>query len=50
MIKVKATYFTDEEKRSLINELKCSFKILKVSKEYNIEGQYRRIHIDLETK
>ncbi|WP_034869431.1 hypothetical protein [Clostridium lundense] len=47
MIKIKAVYSTENEKERLLQELKTSFEVLKVSKEYKNEGQYRRIHIDL---
>lgn len=50
MIKIKALYSTENEKDKLLIELKEGFQILKVSKEYKKEGQYRRIHINLENK
>lgn len=50
MIKIKALYSTEEEKNKLLNELRETFQILKVSKEYKKEGLYRRIHIDIENK
>ncbi|MBN3348308.1 hypothetical protein CF050_15845 [Clostridium botulinum] len=50
MIKIKAIYSKEEDKKKLIQELKTNFNILQVSKEYKKEGQHRRIYIDLEQK
>jgi hypothetical protein len=45
--KIKALYANETVKEKLINALKLSFEIKKVSKVYEKEGPYKRIHIDL---
>ncbi|MBN3375842.1 hypothetical protein [Clostridium botulinum] len=50
MIKIKAMYSKEGDKEKLLQELKTSFNIMKVSREYKKEGQHRRIYIDLEQK
>ena len=48
MIKLKLLYSNQEEKESLLTEIGKTFIILKVSKEYQSQGQYKRIHVELE--
>lgn len=50
MIKIKAVYSTEDDKNKLLQTLKESFKVIKISKEYKKEGPYRRTHIDLRNK
>ncbi|WP_164967902.1 hypothetical protein [Clostridium tetani] len=49
-IKIKAMYLKEDDREKLLQGLRTSFKVLKVSKEYKKEGQHRRIYIDLEQK
>lgn len=50
MIKIKAIYSMEDDKERLLQELSTSFEVVKVSKVYKNEGQYKRIHIDLKQK
>lgn len=50
MIKVKVSYSSEAEKEKMIAAFENTFKIKNISKEYNKEGQYRRIHIELQEK
>lgn len=50
MIKIKASYSSEQEKEKFVEGLKNTFQVFKVSKEYRKSGSYKRIHIDLENK
>lgn len=48
MIKIKAMYSTEDDKNKLLQTLRESFKVIKVSKEYIKEGPCKRIYINLQ--
>ncbi|AGK95184.1 hypothetical protein [Clostridium pasteurianum] len=47
MIRIKASYSNEAEKKKIIAAFNGIFKIKSISKEYKKEGPYKRIHLDL---
>lgn len=50
MVKIKATYSSEAEKKKIIAAFEGIFKIKGISKEYRTQGPYKRIHMDLVDK
>lgn len=50
MIKIKASYDTEQEKDKLIGLIKYGFKLKKEPKIYKKEGPYKKIRMDLLNK